>query len=146
MLEVAIVDVAIHWEGIIWCSNSWCSNTLGRNRPAAAHLYLNSALPNPTSPRYLNCQFILPRSTFLSHKMWKIVLIANSFAFIYISFTQGVKIYPDFWWKYCHQFEICFRFVAHAIYEETQIDSALKCRLYIHSRNPNDKKRYQTMI
>ena len=44
-----------------------------------AHLYLNSALPNPTSPRYLNCQFILPSFIFLSHKMWKFVLIAIYF-------------------------------------------------------------------
>ena len=46
--------VAILWEEIIWCSN-----TLGRNRAPAAHLYLNSTLLDPTSNRYLNCQFIL---------------------------------------------------------------------------------------
>ena len=46
--------VAILWEEIIWCSN-----TLGRNRAPAAHLYLNSTLLDPTSNRYLNCQFVL---------------------------------------------------------------------------------------
>ena len=90
ILDLAILDVAIHWErihwewilrcfdvAILWCSNTWCSNTLGRNRPAAAHLYLNSALPNPTSPRYLNCQFLLPTFIFLSHKMWKFIMISD---------------------------------------------------------------------